>query len=175
MLIGVISDTHDRLEHMSQALQYFASESVDLVVHCGDWKNLSTVVAFADTAHALRLPVRGVLGNNDTDIAAFLAAAATVPGDFNLTEGVFELSLSSNTSLAAYHGHHKPTLRKVLECPDYSVILLGHSHKPKIEAVDGRLIVNPGSTAFAIPRSKTWQPSVAIVDTVALTARLHSW
>jgi hypothetical protein len=170
MLIGVISDTHDRAATMSAALYYFHERHTDIVIHCGDWKSIITARYFADIAHELKLPVRGVLGNNDLDVDGFMAYAQAAPGDFRLYAGVFDMPLTPHRRLAAYHGHHKPTLRNVLQNEVYSTILLGHSHKPRIEHVNDKLIVNPGSTAFSIPRSKSWRPSVAIIDTEARRA-----
>lgn len=172
MKIGVISDTHDKLATIDLALEYFAEQQVELVVHCGDWKSLSAVVYFANKAHEYRLPVRGVLGNNDLDVTAFLQYANIAPGDFTLQEGVFELPLSNGKQLLAYHGHHKPTLRKVV-ASEPQILLRGHSHKPLIEQTANTLSVNPGSTAFAIPRNKEWRPTVALVDTDKNEAAIH--
>lgn len=172
MRLGLISDTHDKYPTLELALQYFHDQQVELVIHCGDWKSVETAARFAELAAAHRLPVRGVLGNNDFDVGGFLDYARTAPGDFELHEAVYTTPLSADTYLAAYHGHHKPTLRRLVADEACSILLLGHSHKPLIERTGSRLVVNPGSTAFAIPRSKTWRPSVAIVDTVAPAAEL---
>jgi putative phosphoesterase len=161
--IGLISDSHDKLATIDEALKYFKTQQVDLIIHCGDWKSLTTVEYFASKAACLSLKVRGVLGNNDRDVAGFLQTAATAPGDFELYVGIYQLALDDGSLLAAYHGHHKPTLRRVLNNKAYSVVALGHTHKPRVDFTNGKLVVNPGSTAFAIPRSKSWQPSVAIV------------
>lgn len=171
MNIGVISDTHDRLETIDRALEFFALQNVELVVHCGDWKSLSTLAYFAKKAHELSLPVRGVLGNNDTDVHGFLNLSAMTPGDFYITEGVLEIALGKGQYLAAYHGHHKPTLQRLYEEEKYTILCLGHTHKPKIDQGE-KLVVNPGSTAFSIPRSKEWQPSVAIIDPLQRKARI---
>lgn len=172
MRLGVISDTHDRLAAIDTALAFFKAENIERVVHCGDWKALTTVSYFAERAASLGLGVQGVLGNNDLDVTGFIDYAATAPGNFHLTEGVLEFTWGS-VRVAAYHGHHAPTLRKVTTNPSYDLVLLGHTHKPRITIEDGRLIVNPGSTAFSIPRSKDWKPSVAIVDSDTLTAKIH--
>lgn len=172
MQIGVISDTHDKQATIDLALQYFQEQKVSLVIHCGDWKSLETARYFAKKASEYALPVRGVLGNNDLDTAGFIELGRTAPGDFQLYEGIFEMPLASHGLLAAYHGHHKPTLRKVLADDRYRAICLGHSHKPLIDDTGGKLIVNPGSTAFSIPRQKSWRPSVAIIDTSQLVAHI---
>lgn len=171
MLLGVISDTHDNLQTIKTALQYFRDQQVDLVVHCGDWKKIETMHYFAELAATLHLKTYAVLGNRDEDVDTFLAYASHAPGEFELHESTFEICADS-TKVVAVHGHHKPTFKKVLEDSEVKIILRGHSHKPLIENQTGKLIVNPGSTAFSIPRSKTWRPSVGIVDTKKMEAEL---
>ena len=168
MIIGVVSDTHDNNATIDRAITRFKSNGVGLIIHCGDWKSVETAAYFASVASGT--PVRGVLGNNDLDVPGFLKCSADAPGDFELFEGVYESDVQSR-SITAYHGHHKPTLRTV-RGSGAEIILLGHTHKPLIERTDTSLIVNPGSTAFAIPRSKIWRPSVAIVNTAKLTAEI---
>jgi putative phosphoesterase len=171
MKIGVISDTHDRTAVADAALQRFHDERVDLVIHCGDWKTVSSAEQFAVTAHRLGLPVQGVLGNNDHEVEAFLQAGRDAPGSFELHTGVLELTLDS-LHVAAYHGHHRPTLNRLTQDTMIDVLLLGHTHKPLITPQSGRLTVNPGSVAFAIPRSKDFKPSIAVVRTRTLQAEI---
>jgi putative phosphoesterase len=170
MLIGLISDTHDKLPGIDTALDLFKSAGAGLVVHCGDWKSLATVRYFAEKAADLNLPVRGVLGNNDRETASFMDFAETAPGDFRLEEGISEFETGGRL-VAVYHGHHRPTLSAV-RSEAYDIICLGHTHKPIIEHSGPALIVNPGSTAFSIPRSAAWRPSVAVLDTDTLTAEI---
>lgn len=64
------------------------------------------------------------------------------------------------------------TLAAVMKDPSVTIALKGHSHKPLIVSDNNTLVVNPGSTAFAIPRSKSWVPTVAIVDTATMHAEI---
>jgi putative phosphoesterase len=173
MILGIISDTHDKQATVEQAFNIFADNDVSLVIHCGDWKSVAAMEHFAGQAKKYKLPVRGVLGNNDGAINEFQAFIESSASDFQVTEGVFEMQIGDRT-LAIYHGHHAPTLKKVRATKSYDVLFLGHTHKPKIENTDSTIIVNPGSTAFSIPRSKLWQPTIALVDTNSLQATLHT-
>jgi putative phosphoesterase len=173
MILGIISDTHDKQATVEQAFNFFAANDVSLVIHCGDWKSVAAMEHFAGQAEKYKLPVRGVLGNNDVAIDEFQAFVESSTSDFQVTEGVFEMQIGNRT-MAVYHGHHAPTLRKVRATESYDMLFLGHTHKPKIETTDSNIIVNPGSTAFSIPRSKLWQPTVALVDTNSLQATLHT-
>jgi putative phosphoesterase len=171
MKIGIISDTHDKLPAINAAFKVFQHEKVLLVVHCGDWKSLSTLEYVITKAQVTNIPVRGVLGNNDAENEAFLQLARSFSKYISLTEGVDEFE-AEGKKIAAYHGHHAPTLRKLRASDVYDVVCLGHTHKPKVEQLDQTIILNPGSTAFAIPRSKTWQPTVIIFDTDTMIPEL---
>lgn len=162
MIIGILSDTHDRLAAIDGAFAAFHEAGVQHVLHCGDWTRIDTVAHLHDTARRLGIPIDGVLGNNDREVEAFLSYSRGSSG-INLVEGVLEIALAGRR-IAVYHGHHKPTFKKLNE-GKYDLTCLGHSHKPRIEQTEHGLTINPGSTAFAIPRSKTWQPSVAMYDT----------
>src|SRR5206468_3925764 len=94
MVIGVISDTHDRLPQLESALDFFASQQVRTIVHCGDWKSLETVTFCAERSEQLGITVHGVLGNNDVAVQDFLAYAGTAPGNFSLMEGVLKLNVA---------------------------------------------------------------------------------
>jgi putative phosphoesterase len=63
MKIGVISDTHDQQELILQCVHMLNDASVDLVIHCGDWVSPFILHSFKD----LRMPMKGVFGNNDGD------------------------------------------------------------------------------------------------------------
>ncbi len=162
MKIGIISDTHDKVLGVDQAMRIFSEQAVGLIVHCGDWAKPETAQYFAAMAAAARIPVKGVLGNNDREIDAFLDISHKHSG-FALQEGVLKFTVDGRI-VSAYHGHHKPTLKNLLTEP-IDLLCLGHSHKPRYDVLDDRIIINPGSTAFAIPRSRTWHASVAVYDT----------
>lgn len=164
MKIGVISDTHDKLSTAEAAFSYFAEQQVRLVVHCGDWKSASTVEYIVGLCRDHEIKLKGVLGNNDLAVTDMLAFDQD---SFEIVEGVLYFTLDNGKAAAVYHGHHKPTLRNLLLNDTLHVIFLGHTHKPVV-TTDGPLIINPGSTAFAIPRSKTWQPSVVVLDTATM-------
>jgi uncharacterized protein len=161
MKIGIISDTHDKTSGISGAMTIFRQQAVGMIIHCGDWTRPATASQFRQLSTDAGIPVKGVLGNNDRETESFLAL--NIP-DFELAEGYMELTVDDRR-IAVHHGHHKPTLRMLLS-GDHDLLLLGHSHKPRYDIVDARVIVNPGSTAFSIPRSKDWQASVAVYDTV---------
>ena len=63
MKIGIISDTHDRIRIIGQAIAFFNKENTELVLHAGDFISPFSAERFS----GLYCPVVGVFGNNDGD------------------------------------------------------------------------------------------------------------
>jgi len=171
MLIGVLSDTHNRISTIDQAFEIFASQKVSSVLHCGDWTRPETLGHIADAARKGNSTLYGVFGNRDD---------SAVLGDFIVNRRIpiivpqldnHLIVRLSGKNICMYHGHHKPTLRKLIANNEYGVVVTGHTHKPSIEPLDGRLIINPGSTAFSIPRKKEPR-SISVYDTEMHTAKI---
>ncbi len=59
MKLGIISDTHDHLDHIRKAAEEFRKQEVDLVIHAGDYTSPPAVKALEG------LKTAGVFGNND--------------------------------------------------------------------------------------------------------------
>ena len=171
MILGVISDTHDKDDSAYAAFDYFKSRSITTIFHCGDWKTPNFFEAFIYQATEREIFVYSVLGNNDTAVEEFIAVAERYPKNISLSPEVLDVSFCGRR-IVMHHGHNPRIIREIIASPPYDVFLRGHSHKPLITKESSLLTVNPGSTAFAIPRSKTWQPTVAVVDTTAMRAEI---
>ena len=63
MLVGLISDTHDRLPMVEKAVKRLNEEKVKLVLHAGDYVAPFVIPKFKD----LKARLIGVFGNNDGD------------------------------------------------------------------------------------------------------------
>jgi putative phosphoesterase len=114
--IGVISDTHDRLDK-------------DRVVHCGD-----VVAQFVlREMSGLGMPVTAVYGNCDGDRAALRQRAEEL--GFSLHDGPFGFELGSKRIVVS----HRP----LSPAPDCDFYLHGHTHKLRHEG-NRPVIVNPG-------------------------------
>jgi uncharacterized protein len=87
MKIGIISDTHDDLDSVRQAVLLFKKENVDLVIHAGDYVYPGVVEKFADLPNARLV---GVLGNNDGEkiglFQRFSKIGGELKGDFCETD-----------------------------------------------------------------------------------------
>jgi uncharacterized protein len=171
MLIGVISDTHNNLPNLNAALACFHTQNIDHILHCGDWTTVETVRHLSSVATSLDITVKGVIGNNDEVMADSLREIAGSLTNVVIKKGILRLEID-RLKVALYHGHHTPTLRNLLLDKSIDILCTGHSHKPRLEYLGNTLILNPGSVAFSIPRSKTWVPTVALIDTDNITAKI---
>lgn len=130
MNLGIISDTHGLLR--AEALG--ALRGSDLIVHAGD-------IGASRVLDALRgvAPLLAIRGNNDSD------------------EWAREIPEQRTFAAAGRHVHLLHDLKVLaidLRTPPISVVISGHSHKPKIERRDGVLYINPGSAGprrFKLP------------------------
>jgi putative phosphoesterase len=135
-VIGLISDTHGLVRPgVHQAL-----EGVELILHAGD-------VGGSAILDELRLiaPVRAVFGNTDP------------PGDPELAEEiVVEIG---GLRVHVSHGHEvgSPTPARLAARYDADVVVYGHTHRPLVTPLDGRLFVNPGAAG---PKRFNISPSV---------------
>ncbi len=144
--LGVISDTHDRLDKVREAVALFNRLKPDRVVHCGD-----VVAQFVlQEMGRLAMPVTCVYGNCDGDRAALRQRADEL--GFALHDGPFGFELSGKRIVVS----HKP----LSPAPDCDFYLHGHTHKLRHEG-SRPVIVNPGEACGWLSGRAT----AAILDT----------
>lgn len=141
MRIGLISDTH----HQLRADVFRAFAGVELILHAGDVGDMDILAELETVA-----TVHAVLGNTDSP--------ALLP---RLRD---EVSLElEGQRVVVVHGHMfgSPTAALLRAAyPDAAVIVYGHTHRQRIDRVDGCVIVNPGAAG---PARFDLEPSVAIL------------
>ena len=132
MLIGLISDTHipDRARILPQNV-IDAFSDVDLILHAGDLTSPRVIDVLEDIA-----PVMAVQGNMDRANGINLPKAKVIDAEdlrIGLVHG--EIYPRADTQQLLY-------LAKEL---NVDILVSGHSHQPKIEQLEGILLLNPGS------------------------------
>jgi len=130
MLVGVISDTHDRLPMIDAALDWFERCAVAVVVHPGD-----LVAPFA----ARRLsrfpgPLHVTYGNNDGERAGLKAVLPQIQ------DGPLFLELGGRTVLI----HHFLEWCAPGDIARAEVVVTGHTHEVVSRLEGGKLFLNPG-------------------------------
>ena len=148
MRLGILSDSHDRLERTLRALEILKVAGAETLVHCGDLTGPEIVQACGC------LPCAYVFGNNDYRQKE-LRLAIEATGGQNLERGGI-LSLGSKR-IVVTHGHLNGEFRRLLgESPDY--LLFGHTHIPYDVREGSVRRINPG----ALHRAPEY--TVAILD-----------
>src|SRR5437763_8605369 len=119
MLLGIISDTHDRLERTRSAVQMLTDAGARTLIHCGDLTSPDIVEICG------RLSCYFVFGNNDDDNGPALRhAIGAMDGVCLGWGGAIELA---GKRLAVTHGHlYREEKNLLAGQPDY--FLYGHSH-----------------------------------------------
>lgn len=158
MRVGIFADVHDHLDNLRLAVETFNVEEVELVLFAGDLVSTISVPLL----RKLQAPLVACFGDNEGNKAG-LRAGFRIVGQ--LAEPPMQLTIEDGTRFVL--AHMKRQLRAIPW--DYDIAVVGHTHKPRIERDDtGRLLVNPGETSG-------WsfgQPTVAILETATLSARL---
>lgn len=142
MKIGLISDTHGLLRPAALTQLH----GVELILHAGDIGGADILVALDAVA-----PVHAVWGNTDG-----FAVRTEVRERVTLELEGWKVLLT--------HGHElgSPTAARLRAAyPDAHVIVYGHTHVARVEALDGTLIINPGAAGPARFRAG---PSLAILE-----------
>jgi uncharacterized protein len=130
--IGLISDTHGLLRPEATA----ALAGSDHIIHAGDIGDESILISLREIA-----PVTAVFGNCDFTPELL---------------GVAETEVVELGGVLVYVLHELDRLDLNPRVAGFSVVISGHTHKPRIVEQDGVLYVNPGSSGprrFNLPVS----------------------
>lgn len=158
MLIGIISDTHDHVEHIKKAVKRFKSLKTDIVIHAGDFCSPFTIPLFKG------LNLHGVFGNNDGDHFRILNKAAESNVNIHGEFGSFEIN---ERKIAVYHGTISEITEALVMSGNYDLVISGHTHEPHVIVRKKSIWVNPG-TAHGFSA----EPTIAIYDTVMNSAEI---
>ena len=141
MIIGVISDSHDDIINVKQAIKIFNEYKVDYVIHAGDYIYPGIVLQFKDLNKNIKFV--GVLGSDDGEkigrVSSFNSVAGDLKGDFG------ELNLD-NEVFGIYHGTNEVLKRSLILANYYDILICGHTHKKDNRKINKTQILNPGSS-----------------------------
>ena len=140
MKIGVISDTHDQIAHILQAINLLNEANVDLVIHCGDWVSPFVLYHFQN----LKAPIRGIFGNNDGDRFRHLMLKEKLGLNLQLEERFLKLELDGR-KLAVFHGDYPELVTGLVLSGEWDAVFHGHTHQKVNETLGNTLSLNPGS------------------------------
>jgi putative phosphoesterase len=152
MIIGAMSDSHDRLDAVDKAISFFNSQEVTDVLHAGDLVSPFVVRLFS----RLKAKLHFVWGNNEGDHdfvkVRFADIGVTPLGDFAALQ-------LGGKKIALLHGIHEEIVDSLVESGRYDLVVRGHNHKAEI--IEGEtLVVNPGEVCGYL----TGRQTVALID-----------
>ncbi len=133
MKLGVISDSHDRLPALQQAVALLREQKVDAFFHAGDFVAPFAAKLLAPEALGGK-PLYAIFGNNDGERAGL---RNVLPG---LIDGPLRVELAGTKIAMA----HFVEWFDEQDHRDADVLISGHNHEASIEHRDGRLYLNPG-------------------------------
>jgi len=155
--LGIISDTHDNMPKIAQAVELFNRERVDLVLHAGDFISPITAREF----NKLQAKLVGVFGNNDGDKLYLLKRYKDIG---ELYEDYHELELGGKRIVLM---HQPKFLEALIASKKYDLIIYGHTHELDLRK-GPPLVLNPGEAGGWLSGRAT----AAIVDLQTMEAEI---
>ena len=156
MLLGILSDTHDRVDAMAAAMKLLREAGAEFYVHCGD------VGSERVLDHLAGVPAAFVFGNTDWDRAALARYAESIGV---ACHGSFaDLDLGGKR-IAVTHGDDFRLKQRLIAEQKHDYLLQGHTHVRADTRLGATRLINPGALHRA--REKT----VALLDTTTDTLK----
>jgi uncharacterized protein len=149
MKIGILSDTHGRLDRTRAAIHLLRERGVELILHCGDIDSPATVQLFTGTA------THFVFGNWDLEKTKLRAAMREIGAVCHEDFGQLDLG---GKRIIWVHGDVRGRRQRLEVSQEWDFVFYGHSHKAEAHRSGRTLVLNPG----ALHRAK--MKTLAIVD-----------
>jgi len=157
MKIAVISDIHDNLVRLEEALNYCRHQKIETCICCGDVGQIDGIEKIADTFRNVYL----ALGNADYNLQN---KTGLFPENIIWSEDVLDLELGG---LKMAIVHHDYKAKDIAKSGKHDVIFYGHTHTPWEKKIEHTLLINPGEVA-----GQFGPASFAIFDTDIMKAEL---
>jgi uncharacterized protein len=161
-MIGIMGDTHDNLEAVKKAVEFFNERKADLVIHTGDIVSPFTVAYFK----GLKGEFKAVWGNNEGDRPNITKKVEEIGGEI---AEILEITYDER-KIAVYHGQNPGLLDSLVKSRKYDVVATGHTHTPEVTMEDNTLVINPGEACGYLTGART----VAILDVNGMKADIHT-
>ncbi|HHX43269.1 MAG TPA: metallophosphoesterase family protein [Chloroflexi bacterium] len=158
MRIGVLSDIHDNLWALPEALARLSD--CEALLCLGD---LCAPFTITEIAQRFSGPVHLVWGNNDGD-KLLIARNAEAAGNVTIHGELAELELGGRSIAMT----HYPNIGQALTRGEtYDLVCHGHSHQRSITQIGRTTLLNPGEVM-----GRLGVRSVAVYDTVSARAEI---
>ncbi|MGB9595782.1 MAG: metallophosphoesterase [Candidatus Poribacteria bacterium] len=156
MKIGIISDTHDNIPKIKEAVSIFNTKQVEFVIHAGDYIAPFSIALLDD----LKCDYVGVFGNNDGEKIGLAKKSK-----YRIKVPPHNITLENRKIIIL---HEPNDIDNLIKSQNYDIIIYGHTHNPVIEKHNGILVINPGECGGWLSGKST----IAIVDLSDLSAEI---
>ena len=154
MKVGVISDSHDHLTRINEALEKLTAAGAEQIIHCGDLVSPFAAKAMAQFDGRLHI----IYGNNDGELAGLKKILPQIK------DGPVRIKIGA---CRIYVAHFIEELPRTL-FDEADVICSGHTHRVSCKVMDRTLLLNPGECCGWV----TGRATCAILDTETRTAEI---
>ena len=144
MKIGVLSDTHDRVEITTEAIRLLTEQGAETLLHCGDIETPDIVRLFKG------IDSHFVFGNWDGRVSSLLDAMSEVGATHHNDHGHLNLA---GKEIAWVHSHRRGQLRDLEQSGKFDFLFYGHTHVAESHRTGKTLVANPGALFRAKPRT----------------------
>lgn len=134
MKIGIISDSHDRIEATNRAIGIIKERGCKILVHCGDFCApfmMEELQKFSGEVHC-------IFGNTDD---RFTTPNKAKKLGINFHGDILELEVDGKKIAA---NHYPPIAEGLAATGKYDVVFYGHDHTANKKKIGRTLLVNPG-------------------------------
>ncbi len=160
-MIGIISDSHDNMNALRKAVEFFNERGVKAVLHAGDLISPFTAKAFKE----LKPQLYFVFGNNDGDKVTLTKKLEEIGA---VSCGNFGDLTIDGLHIALLHGTNEALVKALAKSGEFDVVVRGHTHKPGVKIVEGVTVINPGESSGVLSGKST----VAILDIANLNVEI---
>jgi len=152
MKVAILSDIHDQLKNLRQALS--RCKEVDVLICCGD---LCSPFIAKELAQGFLKPIHIVFGNNDGDRFRIMGNGKKFC-QLEFHGEYAELEIDGKTFSV---NHFDDIGRALARGGVFDVVCFGHNHQFEISSVDKTTIINPGEIYGGLTGNATF----ALYDT----------
>jgi len=151
MKVAVMSDSHDRIDHLSWAIAESEKRGVERIFHCGDLISPFMVLTLAKFQGRIDL----ILGNNRGDeclLCELLRKHSNI-----ILHGDFAYLNVDGYRIAMVH--YPKLAIPIAKSQEFDYVFCGHTHKFEVKEFGRCLLINPGELM-----GKEGPPSFVVLD-----------
>lgn len=169
MKVAVLSDIHDRLDHLDAVLKAVAGSGADRLFFLGDFCAPFSLAALVE---GFAGPVDVVFGNNDGDQFLLCQMARKHPL-VTLHAPLAELVIEGRK--VALH-HYPEIARRLAESGAYDAVFSGHDHQRYLHQIGETLWANPGEIMgrFGVVSFGLWDTSSNGFDHIEVSLKTEN-